>query len=97
MTKRFGYLCPDKHSGFRWLYRPTRLIETIAEDVAASLVHIAYVPYALLVALECGNRSHLNRRENAVIQIRFDAGESRNKLRVAATETHTPTGHVVTF
>ena len=65
--------------------------------IAAAFVLFGNVAHALLIALECRNRRHLQRRKGAVIVIAFDSRQGTDQRFVADHKADTPARHVVTF
>ena len=69
--------------------------EAFDEHVAPALVHGADLVDAILRPVQRGRGRDLDRREGAIIEIRFDARQRADQPFVADREAHAPARHVV--
>src|SRR5437660_6736140 len=86
---------PDEHRPLGLRHGPALLVEAVYEHVAPLAVDLADVAHDRLVALQRHDARDLDRLEDAVVEIRLDAGERVHHLPVAAAEREPPAGHVV--
>src|SRR5271170_1461223 len=95
MPVGLGYGRPDEHRGLRQSRLPSKLVQPLHENVAASAIVFAYLGHAFLRALERQDRRNLNRREGSVIEVALEARQCGYERLITDHESYAPTGHVV--
>src|ERR1700748_2303974 len=86
---------PDEHGGLRTFDRPIDVVKPAYKCITTLAVVLADLRNALLRTFKRLYGGDLDRREGAVIELAFDAGERADQVQVTAHETHSPARHVV--
>jgi hypothetical protein len=84
---------PGKHRGLGAGNVPPGATERLDHHVAALLVELAVLLDDVLRAVERGAGRRLDRRERAIVQVGFHAGQRGDQLLVAHGKAHAPAGH----
>src|SRR5580704_10447702 len=85
---------PDEHRSPRRLYRPPRAIETRDERVATLLIDVPDLLGVLGALPKRDDGSDLDRLEDSVVEIAFDARQRSDHFLVPQTKSHPPARHI---